>query len=1310
MAPKPSPKPDDSSKPKKAKGDNDISLDRLGKYEIVSKLGAGGMGTVFLATDVELKRRVALKVLSKDKAENPTLVKRFKAEARSAAQLEHENIVRIYDSGEADGYLYIALEYVEGNDLYRLMQKRGNIPVKRSIEIIKQTAEALKHAHRSNIVHRDIKPANLMITNDGMVKLADLGLARAIDDTTETTITRAGTTVGTVDYMAPEQARDSKAADIRSDIYSLGCTWYHMLTGKVPYPEGSLTNKLHAHASANLPDPRYLNDTIPAPIVAVIHKMISKKMEDRYQTPGELIKELANKNLTRGEVSNSGLEALAMEMESGEHEAPKGTREREREPSRGRKSSMSMKKTDSDFDDNELAPRSSSKIAKKSANTPQRDLPPPDIRKTRKKLSDVKNEDQGFQLNIKPFALITAILVCACVVYGGMTIFSGLGAVFEGDENKGSLKQAINDENNQTDAAGNVINSGSPALSSGKVAMTLDEYNAKKASQNQQVQAQTSRPEEQKTTVMIPMKEESPRDLRSDREKVLASIKQSDPARKVALSQSVINQPIDDTLSAIMQQLPAEGGIIELTSDGPYLLTKPLSISKRVIFAAADKINPVMIFRPSNTQEPKPLIDIQRGELEFRGVHLTSNISDYAKDQQLEFMTVTGGNVTLIDSSITVTGAMPVNGTAICLKNKLSMPTLTVVRSSFRGDRLRMLLNEAADSQVNLVQCLALAGSSPVMTIKVTGAPATSHTHRILIEQSLLVSANYSVEIENSERGDSNTQIQISTNETILGTTDENSKGAAVRIQNWPEDLTRSSGSVLNQLTWNAVKTVFTGWKQLAQITMPENGALKEQVIPDYHQWQLFWKTNDPDSNTKGFYFPITWSKTPVDIQLGNIQLTQQPKQGSAPLSVNFDASILSFPKLITLEHSLVESLRHDPVPGQNGLKEAKVIPCDLGTTDLGTFLSDPALPSPVIVELTGQGNKLMSPCKIVNKQIRLQFPRIPGNPVTMRPKSVTVSNSPSVQTSWIELKDSQLEIDGAIFQNFTSSKEDNFNWMIHADNSMVYVSNSYLEGPPPRIAPHKGLIRYTSMANQKAAPLETQLVVTNSFLRTNNTAIKFESKSPRILLQDSLIVAMERGLDITLPASAQDDPLGLIDLMQCSFSSAQEIFHLEFSDATSQRPQLGIIANESVFGPTMPAVGPFSGMFWNCNRPFAEQKKFISWWGDHNGYANDLKLTDNTESPAFTSIQDWSKIWDPSQETQSYREPDSVYLEKKIDRATNLSPIQLKLHSLSKAMKAGVTREYLGANIEQLEQFNSPSPIGNQKGNPANPNKRPMF
>ena len=287
-------------RPNSAKGHGLDGLKQLGRYTIIKKLGQGGMGTVFLATDTQLRRQIALKVLAKEKAENPTLVKRFKAEAQAAAALKHDNIVAIHDAGEADGYLYIALEFVDGTDAHSVVAKRGPMPAKRAMDVIRQTTLALQHAHEQKIVHRDIKPSNLLIAKNGLVKLADMGLARSVDETVETNITRAGTTVGTVDYMSPEQAKNSKAADIRSDLYSLGATWFHLLTGHPPFPEGSMLNKLNAHSGAPRPDVRDENDSVTENISVMIKRLLAVKPEDRYQTPADLLEDLDNENLTRG--------------------------------------------------------------------------------------------------------------------------------------------------------------------------------------------------------------------------------------------------------------------------------------------------------------------------------------------------------------------------------------------------------------------------------------------------------------------------------------------------------------------------------------------------------------------------------------------------------------------------------------------------------------------------------------------------------------------------------------------------------------------------------------------------------------------------------------------------------------------------------------------------------------------------------------------------------------------------------------------------------------------------------------------------
>lgn len=285
----------------------------FGRYRIEREIGAGGMGTVYRAIDSQLNRTVALKVLPKEKARNELLVLRFKSEGKAAAALRHENLVCVFDNGEIDGSLYIAMEFVDGIDGQDLVMRDGPLDVERSLKIIKQVARGLEHAFQHQIVHRDIKPSNLLIDAREHVKLADFGLARSLDEEEATNITRAGTTVGTVDYMPPEQARNSKDADFRSDIYALGATWYFLLVGKPPFPEGDVLNKLNQHANDPPPDPRKFNPEIPVGVVDIIHKMLAKAQKDRYQTPTELLDDLNRVNLSEREINYDLIASLGGE-------------------------------------------------------------------------------------------------------------------------------------------------------------------------------------------------------------------------------------------------------------------------------------------------------------------------------------------------------------------------------------------------------------------------------------------------------------------------------------------------------------------------------------------------------------------------------------------------------------------------------------------------------------------------------------------------------------------------------------------------------------------------------------------------------------------------------------------------------------------------------------------------------------------------------------------------------------------------------------------------------------------------------------
>ncbi len=292
----------------------------FGPYVILEELGQGGMGKVYKARHRRLDRIVALKVIN-PLAMSGEAVKRFHQEAVAIARLRHPNIVLLYDAAEIDGKHFLALEFIEGLDLDKLLQKRGPLPIVLACDCIRQAALGLQHAHEKNLVHRDIKPSNLVLTRgsstatlpsgrlpslgdapgssqDGVIKILDLGLARVYPlgkaPVGVAKLSIDGFVVGTPDYLAPEQALDSHSVDIRADIYSLGCTFYELLTGEPPFAAvANGTQKLLSHLQDKPPPIEKLRPDVPAGAVAIIRKMMAKQARDRFQTPGQVSEALA---------------------------------------------------------------------------------------------------------------------------------------------------------------------------------------------------------------------------------------------------------------------------------------------------------------------------------------------------------------------------------------------------------------------------------------------------------------------------------------------------------------------------------------------------------------------------------------------------------------------------------------------------------------------------------------------------------------------------------------------------------------------------------------------------------------------------------------------------------------------------------------------------------------------------------------------------------------------------------------------------------------------------------------------------------
>ncbi len=267
-------------------------------YQILRKLGAGAMATVYLAKQVSLDRPVAIKVLPKKFMTNPEFVERFYAEGRAAAKLNHANIVAAYDVGKAGDFHYFVMEYVEGKTVYDDLEAGHTYSEKDALKIIIQIAKALEHAHKQGFIHRDVKPKNIMLTTTGQAKLADMGLARAVSDV-EAAEAEAGKAYGTPYYISPEQIRGLKTVDFRCDIYGLGATFYHLVTGRVPFDAPNPSAVMHKHLKEKLVPPDHINPNLSAGIGEIIEVCMAKNPDERYQTTSDLLYDL--EAVARGE-------------------------------------------------------------------------------------------------------------------------------------------------------------------------------------------------------------------------------------------------------------------------------------------------------------------------------------------------------------------------------------------------------------------------------------------------------------------------------------------------------------------------------------------------------------------------------------------------------------------------------------------------------------------------------------------------------------------------------------------------------------------------------------------------------------------------------------------------------------------------------------------------------------------------------------------------------------------------------------------------------------------------------------------------
>ena len=278
-----------------ADGGKARGMSQLGKYKLLKKLGQGGMGEVYLAEDTKLGRQAAIKVLSRQLASKDDFVQRFHREARAMAKMNHENAVSVFDVDEENGFHFVAMEYVDGKSMQKWMDELGKLPIGDALHVVLRCAEALQVAHQQNMIHRDIKPDNIMLTRKGKVKVADFGLAKATDE--DMSMTQTGTGLGTPYYMAPEQARNAKHVDNRTDVYAIGVMLYYFVTGKLPFIGDSILQIITSKEKGIFTPARRLNPEVSERLDLIIDKLVARDVNSRCKDCAEVIKLLTSLGL-----------------------------------------------------------------------------------------------------------------------------------------------------------------------------------------------------------------------------------------------------------------------------------------------------------------------------------------------------------------------------------------------------------------------------------------------------------------------------------------------------------------------------------------------------------------------------------------------------------------------------------------------------------------------------------------------------------------------------------------------------------------------------------------------------------------------------------------------------------------------------------------------------------------------------------------------------------------------------------------------------------------------------------------------------
>ena len=1170
---------------------------RIGKYKVLVHLATGGMGAVYKAYDTEAKREVALKVLTPEMAAKPIMIERFRREARHAGKLRHENIVALYEFGESNGCFFIAMEFVEGLDLHEYIARKGLLEPEAALRIITQAAKALDHAHRQGIVHRDVKPSNFLVTRVKgrlVVKMTDLGLSREAN-AEEFRVTRAGTTVGTVDYISPEQARDSGTADIRSDLYSLGCTWFHLLAGKAPFSEGGLAERLHKHLNIEPPDVRLMNPRVTKASAAVLRRLLAKRPVDRYQTPADLLKDL-------NALKNGG--------------APTGHR------------AVALGLFDEDGQNSHCAQTAVIPSAKTKAERSG----------TRRSSPDKKKSSDPQRRRVASRASIWYILGGAAAV--GLVAIVGALAFLPHRPRASSM--------DADPASHNASPFPVTSVDEAPLGPVSDELEPKDKTPNK-LQGQIHWPPLDPSA--------APVDAAALRKEIDAAwtglLDRPADAPVFHVCRGASAGAVYPTLATAAAAAPADRfSVIEIDDNGPLFETSTTFSERHLLICAGKGFRPLVVWdvprtleerrlkNPGKTDNSRPpaFLTIERGGLRLENLDVAFKQPE-AVAGGLTLLNVQDGDLSVKGCTFSLAGS-PREGTVLArFHAKRPDPVRCQwTRCFVRGPAVTALDIDAPGASVLIDRCLMVGGEPALIQVRGNDALAT----RVDVVRSTLVCGRTMLNVRPEAPADHHPAVHWRSWDSLLTRSGVQPGGVL---------LAAPGGDGVNDaaIHWQATNCLYAGWQHL--LTGP-----KTIAGTDGNGWRAHWQRADGDSAIADSWpdfnedsstlpaFTYQTAETPVgfaataapDQPLG-CDLNALPPTRENEAALAFDGFVRS-----PLE-PISDGAAPEVPPTDDNLYHGGVLDLNVleqnPQQDLGSYLRDlqkrKLLAPRVVILLSGAGEHRITPfhlngCTLV---LYAESPRENAAPLTLQwdgEKSLG-------QEGLIEIENGGLDLIniGVQLADFPRAATPSYILKAHGD---LRLFRCRLEGPQQNVSEaYRGLIELQG-SGDPAPSAALGCSINESVLISGRDGVQMRGVGARLLLRQSLLVAAGDALHFDLGPKWSGRANNQCVLEQSTIAVRRAILHLEdAAEATDGPPKEPLVVRSRACAylnpfPFATKIGQAAGML--VFEKSALVHGLLVWQGDTDALCKRLTFAAGSSSSLPEKDEGraaWTRLWGSS-------------------------------------------------------------------------------